>query len=146
MHTHTHIHTQSLFLFFFIRHFLYLHFKSIPKVPYTPCSSPAPQPTHSYFLAPAFPCTGAYDLHKTKGLSSHWLGHLTEGFKKNEGGTRPSDRGLFKTIRERRLLGEARKQRGKVNVPRLHVSLRGVLELFLVRSLSDLDIFMWTRC
>jgi hypothetical protein len=30
----------------------------------------APQPTHSHILA--FPCTGAYDLIKTKGLSSHW--------------------------------------------------------------------------
>jgi hypothetical protein len=31
----------------------------------------APQPTHSCFLSLAFPCTGAYNLHKTKGLSSH---------------------------------------------------------------------------
>ena len=31
---------------------------------------PAPQPTHSHFLALAFPCTGAYDLCKAKGLSS----------------------------------------------------------------------------
>ena len=30
----------------------------------SPC--PAPQPTHSNFLALVFPCTGAYDLHKTK--------------------------------------------------------------------------------
>jgi hypothetical protein len=28
---------------------------------------PAHQPTHSHFLALAFPCTGAYYLHKTKG-------------------------------------------------------------------------------
>jgi hypothetical protein len=40
-----------------------------PPIP-SPC--PAPQPTHSCFLALAFPCTGSYDLHKTKGLSSHW--------------------------------------------------------------------------
>ena len=33
---------------------------------------PAPQLTHSCFLVLAFPCTEAYDLHKTKGLSSHW--------------------------------------------------------------------------
>jgi hypothetical protein len=32
------------------------------------CSGPAPQPTHSCFLALAFPCTGAYNLHKTKDL------------------------------------------------------------------------------
>ena len=30
------------------------------------------QPTHSHFLALAFPCTGAYNLCKTKGLSSQW--------------------------------------------------------------------------
>ncbi|EDL18971.1 mCG1048062 [Mus musculus] len=30
---------------------------------------PAPQPTHSH-LALAFPCTGAYKVCKTKGLSS----------------------------------------------------------------------------
>ena len=36
-----------------------------------PCPRPAPQPTHSCFLAQAFPCTGAYDLCKTEGLSSH---------------------------------------------------------------------------
>ena len=36
----------------------------------SPC--PAPQPTYSCFLALAFPCTEAYSLWKTKGLSSHW--------------------------------------------------------------------------
>jgi hypothetical protein len=35
-----------------------------------PCR--APQPTHSHFLSVAFPCTGTYDLCKTKGLSSQW--------------------------------------------------------------------------
>ena len=44
-------------------HFIYIS-NAIPKVPYT-------QPTHSCFLAQAFPCTGAYDLCKTEGLSSH---------------------------------------------------------------------------
>jgi hypothetical protein len=39
----------------------------------SPC--PAPQPTHSCFLALAFPCTGVYNLCKTKGLSSHRLSH-----------------------------------------------------------------------
>jgi hypothetical protein len=34
----------------------------------SPC--PAPQTTHSCFLALAFPCTGAHDLHRTKGLFS----------------------------------------------------------------------------
>jgi hypothetical protein len=37
-----------------------------------PSHCPAPQPTHSCLLALAFPCTGAYDLLKTKGLSSDW--------------------------------------------------------------------------
>jgi hypothetical protein len=64
-----------LFLFLFSQKFLLDIFfiyisNAIPKVPYTiPC--PASQPTHSHFLALAFPCTGAYNLHKTKGLSSH---------------------------------------------------------------------------
>jgi hypothetical protein len=42
-----------------------------PK-PHIPSPQPAPQPTRSQFLALAFPCTGTYDLHKSKGLSSHW--------------------------------------------------------------------------
>ena len=37
-----------------------------------PSPPSAPQPTHSPFLALVFPCTGAYNLRKTKGLSSHW--------------------------------------------------------------------------
>jgi hypothetical protein len=48
--------------------FIYIS-NAIPKAPYYP--PPAPQPTHSYFLALAFPYTGAYELGKTKGLSSH---------------------------------------------------------------------------
>ena len=40
--------------------------------PPIPSPLPAPQPTHSCFLALAFPCTGAYDLHNTKDLSSDW--------------------------------------------------------------------------
>jgi hypothetical protein len=39
-----------------------------------PLLSPLPlahQPTHSHFLALAFPYTGTYNLHKTKSLSSH---------------------------------------------------------------------------
>jgi hypothetical protein len=47
--------------------FIYIS-NAIQKVP----PSPAPQPTHSHFLTLAFPCTGAYNLCKTKGLSSHW--------------------------------------------------------------------------
>jgi hypothetical protein len=37
------------------------------KSPLYASSRPSPQYTHSHFLAMAFPCTGAYDLHKTKG-------------------------------------------------------------------------------
>ena len=47
-------------------------FQMLSPKPPIPSSSPAPQPTHSCFLALAFSCTGAYDLRKTKGLSSHW--------------------------------------------------------------------------
>ena len=36
-----------------------------------PSSCSACQPTHFCMLAIAFPCTGTYDLHKTKGLSSY---------------------------------------------------------------------------
>jgi hypothetical protein len=44
-----------------------------------PSSRSAPLPTHSHFLALAFPCTGAYKVCKTKGASlpnDGWLGHL----------------------------------------------------------------------
>jgi hypothetical protein len=44
--------------------------KHPPPIPSRP--PPAHQPTHSCFLALAFYHTGAYSLHGTKGLSSHW--------------------------------------------------------------------------
>jgi hypothetical protein len=40
-------------------------------LPLSPPTPPAHQPTHSCFLALAFPHIGAYSLHRTKGLSSH---------------------------------------------------------------------------
>ena len=44
----------------------------------SPCL--APLPTHSHFLALAFPCTGAYKVCKTKGpvfpMMNGLLGHL----------------------------------------------------------------------
>ena len=40
---------------------------AIPKVPYTFPPGPAPLPTHSHFLTPMFPCTGAYRVCKTNG-------------------------------------------------------------------------------
>jgi hypothetical protein len=51
-----------LFFFFLIRYFPHLHFQCYPKSPqYTP------PPTHSHFLALAFPCTGAYKVCKSNG-------------------------------------------------------------------------------
>jgi hypothetical protein len=71
--THSSIHTQgiiymyNLFPFLLDIFFIYIS-NAIPKIPYT---LPPLQPTHSRFLALAFPCTESYDLRKTKGLSSH---------------------------------------------------------------------------
>ena len=53
-----------LFSLFFIRYFLYLHFKCYPLPGFSlwkpiHSSPPAHQPTHSCFLALAFPYTGA---------------------------------------------------------------------------------------
>jgi hypothetical protein len=61
-----------VFYFFLLDLFFIYSSNAIPKVPYTLSPFPAPQPTHSHFLTLAFPCTGAYDLPNTKGLSSHW--------------------------------------------------------------------------
>jgi hypothetical protein len=45
-----------IFSLYFIRYFLHLHFQCYPKSP--PCPPPnSPPPTHSHFLALAFPCT-----------------------------------------------------------------------------------------
>jgi hypothetical protein len=57
-----------IYLFIFIRYFLYMHFKCYPESSLYPLSGPALLPTHSYFLALAFPCTGAYKVGNTKGL------------------------------------------------------------------------------
>jgi hypothetical protein len=73
------IRTLSFFFQFFIRYFLHYISNAIPKVPYT-LTHPAPLPTHSHFLALAFPCTGANKVCKTKGPASlpndGRLGHL----------------------------------------------------------------------
>jgi hypothetical protein len=47
-------------------YFLHLHFKCYPESPPDP-SPTTPLPTHSHFLALAFPRTEAYKLCKTKG-------------------------------------------------------------------------------
>jgi hypothetical protein len=61
--------TMTLFSLLLDIFFIYIS-NAIPKALYIlapPCS-----PTHPLPLPVAFPCTGAYYLHKTKGLSSHW--------------------------------------------------------------------------
>jgi hypothetical protein len=60
---------KELFVSFLLDIFFIYISNAIPKPPKPHC--PAPQPIHSCFLVLAFPCTGAYDLHKIKGLSSH---------------------------------------------------------------------------
>jgi hypothetical protein len=61
-----------IFLIYFLLDILFIYISNaILKVPYTLPPALLPQPTHSLFLALAFPCTGAYNLHKTKGLSSY---------------------------------------------------------------------------
>jgi hypothetical protein len=49
---------MKIFLFLLDIFFIYIS-NDIPKVPYTLPPHPAPQPTHSCFLALAFPYTGA---------------------------------------------------------------------------------------
>jgi hypothetical protein len=57
------------FFFFFLLDIFFIYISNaIPKVPYTLSPlRPAPQPTHSCFVALAFPYTGAYKVFKTKG-------------------------------------------------------------------------------
>ena len=51
---------MTFFKKYFIRYFPHLHFQCYPKSPPYP-------PTHSHFLALAFPCTGAYNVCKSNG-------------------------------------------------------------------------------
>jgi hypothetical protein len=71
-------HAQLICLWFFFLDILFT-FQMFPpflvsplKTPLSSPPNPAHQPTHSCFLALAFPYTGAQNLHRTKGLSSHW--------------------------------------------------------------------------
>ena len=50
--------------------FFHLNFKCYPESSLYPLPTPHPAhlPIHSYFLALAFPCNGAYKVCKTKGL------------------------------------------------------------------------------
>jgi hypothetical protein len=63
---------ESFFSFFYqiFSSFTFQMLSQKSPIP-SPPPGPAPQPTHSHFLALTFLCPGAYDLHKTKGLSSH---------------------------------------------------------------------------
>jgi hypothetical protein len=58
---------RVLHLFFLLDIFFIYISNAIPKVPYIPPHRPDPLPTHSHFLALAFPCTGAYKVCKTNG-------------------------------------------------------------------------------
>jgi hypothetical protein len=55
----------------FLKLFSSFTFQILSQKSLIPSSHPAPQPTHSSFLALAFPSTEAYNPCKTKGLSSH---------------------------------------------------------------------------
>jgi hypothetical protein len=54
-----------IYIFFLLGIFLVYIFNAIPKVSHT--HPPNPLPTHSPFLALAFPCTGAYKVCKSNG-------------------------------------------------------------------------------
>jgi hypothetical protein len=56
----------SFFFPFFIRYLAHLHFQCYTKSPPYP-PTPTPLPTHSPFLALAFPCTGAYKVCVSNG-------------------------------------------------------------------------------
>jgi hypothetical protein len=60
LHTFRQLTCNSFFLIFFITYFPQLHFQCYPKSPPYP-------PSHSHFLALAFPCTGAYKVCKSNG-------------------------------------------------------------------------------
>ena len=71
---------EDLFFFFQTNFLLDIFFiyisNAIPfpsflsKIPYTLSLPPAPQPTHSQLPGPGIPLTVAYNICKTKGLSS----------------------------------------------------------------------------
>ena len=54
-----------ILFYFWLGIFLIYVSKAIPKVPHT--LPPTPLPTHSHFLALAFPCTGAYKVCMSNG-------------------------------------------------------------------------------
>jgi hypothetical protein len=58
--------SRFFFFSFFIRYLAHLHFQCYTKSPPYP-PTPTPLPTHSPFLALAFPCTGAYKVWVSNG-------------------------------------------------------------------------------
>jgi hypothetical protein len=63
------IHLMAVSFFFlsiFIRYLAHLHFQCYTKSPPYP-PTPTPLPTHSPFLALAFPCSGAYKVCVSNG-------------------------------------------------------------------------------
>jgi hypothetical protein len=58
--------TTFFFSPYFIRYLAHLHFQCYTKSPPYP-PTPTPLPTHSPFLALAFPCTWAYKVCKSNG-------------------------------------------------------------------------------
>jgi len=63
-HLLQHGHTFLLFLSFFIRYFMYLHFKCYTSMRMLPFPS-----THSHLTTLALPYTGEISLYRTKGFS-----------------------------------------------------------------------------
>jgi hypothetical protein len=57
---------NALILFFKLGIYFSYISNAIPKVPHT-LPPPTPPPSHSHFLALAFPCTEAYKVCMTKG-------------------------------------------------------------------------------
>jgi hypothetical protein len=63
---------NSFFIFLLSIFLIYIS-NAIPKVSHTP---PTPLPTHSHFLALAFPCTGAYKVCMSNGPLFPLLIHM----------------------------------------------------------------------
>jgi hypothetical protein len=59
--------TSIIFILFFIRYFLYIHFKCYPKRSLYPPSTLLPYPPTPTSWPWCFPCTGAYKVCNTKG-------------------------------------------------------------------------------
>jgi hypothetical protein len=65
--THVEIGRQLFFFNYFYYVFSSITFPMLSQKSPTPSTPPTPLPTHSHFLALAFPCTGAYKVCLTNG-------------------------------------------------------------------------------